>query len=621
MIWKFVLVALLLAAVNGLPGQVMSLNDRQESEAGRKLAAHLESQIPMVDNARLGEFLTKVGLRLARDCGRPGLRYSFKAVQSDDVESFSLPGGHVYVTLGFLALTQSEAEVAGILAHEIGHVAARQHASKIRKNQLANLGLGFLGPMLGGGMRAAATVKGGRSGIGSIMMRFSREDEWEADRMAAKNLHATGYDPDQLLALLRRLNSIEEDKPGTMKTYFGQHERDRERLDNIQDILDSLPERKQAWLKGEDFAPVQPVIQQLLAVTPKSAEAAAEYDEEVDTPSRASLEREIAAIYAPLFYQGIGNQPRFDYITNFDFDGDLKGDNNWENAAKKEFPLRAWIYYSVRETATHYFLHYAAFHPRDYKGGSGAGRIFGKAIQIASKPSRSVDPTGRAIEMALAHENDLEGCLIVVEKQGPRPRQGKVVFVETLAHNSFLKYAPEATPVEGKEVFRQQGHRVKIFVEPRGHGIEAYDPAVKHQNVKVRLYTFTGNPEEPSDDQDEPVGYNLTPIDRTLWLEAQRGLTPMYADTEDYGQVLLSFVEEDKVVERPVNIGRVGMAFRGKVGGKNLARPPWGWFDGKDRDLLMGQWFFDPARVIRRDFGLGEKFIVAYLHPWPAAPE
>lgn len=76
----------------------------------------------------------------------------------------------------------------------------------------------------------------------------------------------------------------------------------------------------------------------------------------------------LAARYAPVFYQGLGQTPRFDYITNFDFDGDWRGDNNWQNADDPRFPLAAWVYFSVCETATHYFIHYAVFHPRDWKG-------------------------------------------------------------------------------------------------------------------------------------------------------------------------------------------------------------------------------------------------------------
>src|SRR5262245_24661259 len=72
-------------------------------------------------------------------------------------------------------------------------------------------------------------------------------------------------------------------------------------------------------------------------------------------------ELEIAARFAPVFYQALGDKPRSDYVTNFDFDGDWTGDNNWNNAANQKFPLKAFIYYSVAETSTHFFIYYAVF--------------------------------------------------------------------------------------------------------------------------------------------------------------------------------------------------------------------------------------------------------------------
>src|ERR1700704_2889032 len=121
--------------------------------------------------------------------------------------------------------------------------------------------------------------------------------------------------------------------------------------------------------------------------------------------------REVAARFAPVFYQALGDKPRSDYITNFDFDGDWVGDNNWEHLDDKEFPLRAYIYYSVSETRTHYFIHYAVFHPRDYKGGERKGLILSEIIREGTKHATDHDPTGLMAEAGVAHENDMEGVL------------------------------------------------------------------------------------------------------------------------------------------------------------------------------------------------------------------
>lgn len=600
-------------------GQILKLTDPQEIEVGRRAAAEVELDQPLFRDPRTGDYVQKIGLRLARESQRPGLRFSFKILQSDDVNAFALPGGFVYLTRGLVEFVQREDELAAALAHEIGHIAARQHASKIRRSQFASLGVTFLGPAAGGGLRVAAAMRGARSGARGLFMRFTAEDEREADRIGTKILHDAGYDPSSMHRLLQRLAGLQEADAGLVASYYRSHSRVDDRADSLADLIAMLPPANRRD-RGNELARIQEHIQ---AVKPKgaatsSAAAAAvlEADGE-ELPSLDARDREVAALFAPIFYQTLGNEPRFDYITNFDFDGDWRGDNNWDNAAKQEFPLKAWVYYAVRETRSHFFLHYAAFHPRDYKGGMGRGRLVSKAIRTATKPAAAIDPTGRVAEAVLAHENDLEGCLLVVEKHGDDPKAGKVVFLQTLAHNNFLKYVPEDQPREGFPTFITEGRRVKLFIEPKGHGIEAFQPASAQAKNRLRPYTFTGHAETPTADLSTPVGYDLTPIATTFWIEAQRGITPTFAEVSDHGLVLIDMLRGDRVEETTWRIGGIGSAFRGSVGGRNLARPPWAWFDGKDKAQPMGQWFFDPARAVRRDYALDDSFSTAYLRPWP----
>jgi len=217
----------------------------------------------------------------------------------------------------------------------------------------------------------------------------------------------------------------------------------------------------------------------------------------------------------------------------------------------------------------------------------------------------------------LAHENDLEGCLVVVEKHGPDPRHGKVRFVETLAHNEFLRYVAEGEAREGFQAVSLSGRRAKLYIEPRGHGIEAWrgDERQRRSARKgFRLYVFTGQAEPQGDEnRSDVVGYDLAPIKTTFWPRALAGISPTYGETEDYGLLLVDVLAGGAVEERLVRLGRLGSAFRGTVGGRNLARPPWGWFDGKNPGEPLGQWYFDPARTIRSHFSLGPEFSVAYL--------
>lgn len=329
-------------------------------------------------------------------------------------------------------------------------------------------------------------------------------------------------------------------------------------------------------------------------------------------------DREIAARFAPTIYQALGDKPRSDYITNFNFDGDWRGDNNWEHTDDKNFPLRAYLYYSVSETQTHFFIHYAVFHPRDYKGGERKGIILSEIIREGIKPGKNHDPTGGWMaEAGVAHENDMEGALVVVAKNGKDPDRARVVFLETFHHNDFSPFLPYEQKLNVRENFRTDGQRVALYVEPKGHGVEAYwgDERQKGKKEFV-VYKFIGQAEDPEVNAEGSVGYELLPL-QTLWQKAhvsKKDKDATYGDTHDYGQVSISLVQPNgKVVAQKIRLGEIGSAFVGDTGGTNMARPPWAWFDKNHRGDPTGLWFFDPATVIKRDFKLDESFSTAYL--------
>jgi hypothetical protein len=337
----------------------------------------------------------------------------------------------------------------------------------------------------------------------------------------------------------------------------------------------------------------------------------------VASESRQQVERSIAAAFAPVFYQGLGDQPRFDYITSFNFDRDWRGDNNWRNTESRRFPLRAYIYYSVTETTSHYFIHYAVFHPIDYKGGARRGQIFSTLIREGVKLGGKYDPTGRAEEAVLAHENDLEGCLVVVEKSTDDYISGHVVFVEALAHNRFHRYVPEKSKLKGFETVSLEGKRPRLFIEPKGHGIEAYrgnQEQLKDSINGTLVYTHSGNAQDPEKTKSKIIGYNLAPIETTLWAKARRGVGDTCGEVFNYQALTISLLRTDGAsMQKKITIGNAGATFRGKIGAANMARPPWAWFDSTEREQPLGEWFFDPAKTIKRHFNLGDDFSTIYI--------
>jgi hypothetical protein len=318
--------------------------------------------------------------------------------------------------------------------------------------------------------------------------------------------------------------------------------------------------------------------------------------------------RAVAARFAPIFYQGIGEDPRADLITNFDFDGDWRGDNNWANLANERFPLKAYVYYAVSETRTHLFIHYAVFHPRDYKGGSMRGRILSEIIREGVKRGGNLDPTGLAAEAALAHENDMEVCLVVVAKGGAGLTDARVAFVETLAHNRFLLYRADAA--EGPLSF--EADRPVLYIEPKGHGIRAFAGSGEGLSDKVLRYSYEKRADVPTMNADA-ASYDLLPIQTTLWARARSGINETYGTKRDYGRFKITkALANGKAVAQNIRVGVLGAAYVGKVGGQNMARPPWGWFDQNEREAAAGSWFFDPATTVKQHFKLGDEMSLAY---------
>jgi hypothetical protein len=268
----------------------------------------------------------------------------------------------------------------------------------------------------------------------------------------------------------------------------------------------------------------------------------------------------------------------------------------------------------VAETSTHYFVHYAVFHPRDYKGGERKGAILSELIREGARRGGKYDPTGLADETALAHENDLEGCLVVASKHGSELGKARVVFVETLHHNEFSSYVTSAESA-GFSTVSLSGNSPLLYIEPKGHGIQALSDAKQNAQNNFLVYKFAGRADDPEKIRQGDVGYDLLPIQSTLWAKAVAAkkindLT--YGSVTNYRTITINVVANGGTKKRTVPVGSIGATFLGKVGGLNMARPPWGWFDRKNREQPLGQWFFDPATVTKRNFKLGESFSTVY---------
>ncbi len=608
--------------------RLFTLSEKDEIEIGRLAAGEIEKSSLLVEQESVVKYIDALGQTLARNSARRGIAYTFKVLDSPEVNAFALPGGFVYLNRGLIEAARSEDELAGVLAHEIGHIVARHGADQAVRFGLAQGGLGALGTLLGRGTSGSMAKMAAEMVTTGVFMRFSREAERQADQLGARMLHDAGFDPRAMISFFDTLASVEKSQPNVVQKFFASHPSPAERSENVSALIAAFKATSKPAVDRPAFREIRerlaslprPEVEAAKAAAEAAAAAASPGEPDGDTRIRNMIrDRDIAARFAPVFHQALGPSPRFDYITNFDFDGDWRGDNNWNNAADTRYPLKAYIYYSVFETRTHFFIHYAAFHPRDYKGGESRGALLSEAMRIGVKMGGQYDPTGRADEAVMAHENDLEGALVVAEKDGEDYTRARLMLVETLAHNNYLKYVPPGSPLAGGPLM-VAGVRPRLFVEPKGHGIEAWrDDAAQHKQAEngFLVYVFAASAEDPDANPNRAIGYELTPTYETFWPRSRSGRNETYGAEHDYGVLSVRLANGVEDVLRHVKLGVMGSALNGAVGAPNMSRPPWGWFDGQERARPLGEWFLNPAETTRRRWKLPESFSTVYTyHPF-----
>jgi Zn-dependent protease with chaperone function len=197
----------------------------QDVEIGRQSAVEAERQLPILRSSSAESYVDRVGRRLAAAAPGPKFPYSFKVVNVSDINAFALPGGPVYVTRGVLETVRNEGELAGVIAHEISHVALRHGTNQASKAYLAQAGIGILGGMLGGGGTATGQIVQavGGFGLNAMFLKFSRTAESQADILGTQIMARAGYDPNAMATMFELLRGQQGREPGRLAQFFSDH--------------------------------------------------------------------------------------------------------------------------------------------------------------------------------------------------------------------------------------------------------------------------------------------------------------------------------------------------------------------------------------------------------------
>ncbi|MFN0084805.1 MAG: M48 family metallopeptidase [Blastocatellia bacterium] len=226
----------------------------KEVALGRQMAAEVDRESRIIDDPLVAEYVNRVAqnIVLHSDAKVP---FTVKVIDAEDVNAFALPGGFLYVNRGLVEAADNEAEVAGVLAHEIAHVAARHGIEQASKGQLLNyasIPLIFLGGLGGFLIQQAAGLA-----VPLTFLKFSRGAEKEADRLGAQYMWASGYDPNALISFFEKLQAKDKKKPGTLAKIFSTHPMTGDRITEVRELIDRFPDRGEYQISTSEFGQVK----------------------------------------------------------------------------------------------------------------------------------------------------------------------------------------------------------------------------------------------------------------------------------------------------------------------------------------------------------------------------
>src|SRR6202167_2772541 len=222
---------------------------------GRSYAQQIESQVKLVNDSVITEYVNRVGQNLVRNSDAQ-VPFTIKVIDSDVVNAMALPGGFFYVNSGLILAADEEAEMAGVMAHEIAHVAACHYGREMtRANllQMASIPFIFMGGVIGYAGYEAASI-----GIPLTFFKFSRGFEAEADYLGVEYMYRAGYDPSAFVSFFEKIQAMEKKKPGTLSKAFETHPQTPDRIEKSQEeIRKILPAKPQYIVTTSEFDEVK----------------------------------------------------------------------------------------------------------------------------------------------------------------------------------------------------------------------------------------------------------------------------------------------------------------------------------------------------------------------------
>jgi predicted Zn-dependent protease len=259
-VWIILILAAILAiiacAINPVSGkkELMLFSEKQEIAMGQETDLQIKQQFGIYEDKGLNEYVNRIGQSMVPYSQRPNLQHHFSVLDTSVINAFAAPGGFIYVTRGILALMNSEAELAAVLGHEMGHVAARHSMKRLSGQMLASIGL-----VLGSALSKDIAKFAGLAGIGMqlLFLKFSRSDEYQADSLGIRYARQAAYSPGEMLRFFTALENMSAESGGSrLPSFLSTHPLTKDRIAKVKELVSSqdvrLAVKKEPYLSQVD---------------------------------------------------------------------------------------------------------------------------------------------------------------------------------------------------------------------------------------------------------------------------------------------------------------------------------------------------------------------------------
>lgn len=218
-----------------------TVSTQQEVALGADYSRQINRQLPLLNDQATLSYVNQIGQQIAAIADPRGIRYNFYVVNSDVVNAFALPGGYVYINRGLIERADNLSEFAGVLSHEIGHVAQRHSIEQLQRAQNANLGLQVLYGVLLGRNPSGVEQAGIQLGGGAVFAGYTRDAEREADAVAVGYMIRAGYNPNGMVTFFQELLEMQQRQPSRVEQWFATHPTTQERVTNTRAVIARTP--------------------------------------------------------------------------------------------------------------------------------------------------------------------------------------------------------------------------------------------------------------------------------------------------------------------------------------------------------------------------------------------